>query len=310
MAGSSMRFGAHLPLIDFDGSGYSLQSLLQFTEAARELGYTALSANDHMLFSRPWLDGPTALAAVMPASGNMALMTSLALPVIRGPVPTAKALAAIDLLSGGRLIVGIGPGSSRADYEAVGLDFEERWRRFDDALKTLRALWRGDSYRGSFYSTEGITLEPRPAQAGGPPIWLGSWGSAAGLGRTARLADGWFASAYNTTPDDFRAGWQQLRDLLSKLGKEPASFPNGLATMWTFVTDSKAEEERIIDSLAKMLNRSPDELGAKLTIGPPEHCAAILRSYRDAGVQMVLLWPLADPVRQLQVFKARVEPLI
>jgi alkanesulfonate monooxygenase SsuD/methylene tetrahydromethanopterin reductase-like flavin-dependent oxidoreductase (luciferase family) len=304
-----MQFGAHLPLIDFDGSGYSLKSLVTYTEAARELGYTAIAANDHMLFSRPWLDGLTALTAVMSASGELTLMTSLALPVIRGPVQTAKALAAIDLLSGGRLVAGIGPGSSRADYEAVGLDFEERWRRLDDAMKTLRALWAGESYRGSFHSTQGINLEPRPAQSGGPPLWLGSWGSAAGLRRTARLADGWFASAYNTTPDDFRAAWQHLRDLLRAAGKEPASFPNGLATMWTFVTDSKAEEQRTIDALARMLNRSPDELSVRLTIGHPEHCAGILRSYRDAGVQRLLLWPLADAAHQLEVFRTRVQPL-
>src|SRR5258706_16076647 len=100
---------------------------MAYAEAARDLGYAALSANDHMLFSRPWLDGPTALATVMPSTGRMTLMTSLALAVIRGPVQTAKTLGAIDILSGGRLIVGVGPGSSRADYETVGLSFDEGW---------------------------------------------------------------------------------------------------------------------------------------------------------------------------------------
>jgi alkanesulfonate monooxygenase SsuD/methylene tetrahydromethanopterin reductase-like flavin-dependent oxidoreductase (luciferase family) len=305
-----MQFGAHLPLIDFDGSGFSLQSLLDYTRTAAELGYTALAANDHMLFARPWLDGPTALAAVMATSDSMALMTSVALPVVRGPVQTAKLLAAIDLLSGGRLVVGVGPGSSRADYEAVGLDFEERWRRFDDGVRALRSLWRGEPHRGPFYSTQSVNLEPRPVQAGGPPLWLGSWGSAAGLRRTAQLADGWLASAYNTTPDAFRAAWQQLQGQLSELCKEPVSFPNALATMWTFVTDSTDKERQVIDSLAGMLNRSREDLAARVLVGPPERCAALLRSYRDAGVQRVLLWPVADAVQQLEAFKRRVEPLI
>lgn len=304
-----MDIGAHLPLIDFEENGYSLDRLTAYAKAARDLGYAALSANDHMLFARPWLDGPTALATVIPLSGDMTLMTTLALPVIRGPVQTAKTLGAIDLLSNGRLIAGVGPGSSRRDYEAVGIDFDSRWKRIDEAVKMLRALWRGDSYQGNYYSTDGISLEPQPMR-GGPPIWLGSWGADAGLRRTARLADGWLASAYNTTPDAFSIGLKQIKALLAANGKDASAFPNALATMWTFVTHSKAEEERAIGLLAKMLNRDPGDLAGKLTTGPAERCAEILRAYRDAGVQRVLIWPIADPVAQLETFKSRVEPLV
>jgi alkanesulfonate monooxygenase SsuD/methylene tetrahydromethanopterin reductase-like flavin-dependent oxidoreductase (luciferase family) len=305
-----LDFGAHLPLIDFDGSGYSLGGLIGYAEAARDLEFAALSANDHMLFARPWLDGPTSLAIAVPFSGHLTLMTSLALPVIRGPLQTAKTLGAIDLLSGGRLVVGVGPGSSRFDYEAVGLDFESRWKRIDDAVQTLRALWRGVPYRGSYYSTEGIRIEPAPAQVGGPPIWMGSWGSDAGLRRTARLADGWLASAYNTTPTEFSAAWRQLKGFFSAAGKEASTFPNALATMWTFVTESRAESHRVTDLLARMLNRDPAELAAKLTVGSVEHCAAIVRAYKDAGVQRLLIWPVRDAIAQLQVFKEQVEPLV
>jgi alkanesulfonate monooxygenase SsuD/methylene tetrahydromethanopterin reductase-like flavin-dependent oxidoreductase (luciferase family) len=304
-----MDYGAHLPIIDLDGGGFSIGSILSFTDAARDLGYAALSSNDHILFARPWLDGLTALAMAIPRSGDMTLMTSLALPVIRGPAQTAKTLAAIDLLSGGRQIAGVGPGSSRADYQAVGLDFEERWKRIDDAVLTLRALWRGDNHKGRFYSTEGVTLAPAPAQLGGPPIWLGSWGSAAGLRRTARFADGWLASAYNTTPAELAAGWQALLAALPP-DKDAASFPNTLATMWSYVTDSESERQHHIDALAALLNREPDFLAARLPIGAPEHCAAILRAYEQAGVQRVLIWPLADPLTQLEAFMTRVTPLV
>ena len=116
-----MEFGVHLPLISFQGEQRSLDDLLAFTEAARDLGYTHLCANDHLVFSRPWLDGPTALAAVLAHSGEMTLATTVAVPVLRGPAATAKILAAIDLLSGGRLLVGLGPGSSARDYELVGV---------------------------------------------------------------------------------------------------------------------------------------------------------------------------------------------
>jgi alkanesulfonate monooxygenase SsuD/methylene tetrahydromethanopterin reductase-like flavin-dependent oxidoreductase (luciferase family) len=264
-----------------------------------------------MLFSRPWLDGPTALAAVIAHSGEMDLMTTVALPVIRGPVQTAKTLGAIDLLSGGRLIAGVGPGSSAADYAAVGLEFDERWKRLDDAVGALRALWRREQRPGRYYSTGGVTLEPAPASRDGPPIWIGSWGSEAGLRRVARLADGWLASAYNTTPANFATAWEGVLKNRSLLGKEASGFPNGLSTMWTFVTEDRQEQRRVIEErLAPMLRRPPEELASKLTVGPPDLCAEKLRVYREAGAQRVLIWPVGDAIQQLEVFKTRVEPLV
>ena len=178
-----MDFGAHLPLMDFGGNPYSLDHLIAYSETAAELGFSALSVNDHMVFSVPWLDGPTALAAVIGHSGTMTLATTVSLPVIRGPVPLAKTLGAIDRLSNGRLMVAVGPGSSEQDFDALGLRFDERWARLDESVGALRALWRAGAppFVGRFYSTEGIRLEPRPARDDGPPIWIGSWGSKAGL---------------------------------------------------------------------------------------------------------------------------------
>src|SRR5215208_6695804 len=84
-----MDYGVHLPLIAFDRRPWSLQDLLEYVEDAETLGFQALSANDHLLFPRPWLDGPTALAAVLSATKRMTLTTTVALPVVRGPVPLA-----------------------------------------------------------------------------------------------------------------------------------------------------------------------------------------------------------------------------
>jgi alkanesulfonate monooxygenase SsuD/methylene tetrahydromethanopterin reductase-like flavin-dependent oxidoreductase (luciferase family) len=135
-----VNVGAHLPLMDFGGHPYTLEHLTSYADAAARLGFAALAANDHMVFSVPWLDGPTALAAAMGHSASMTLATTVFLPVVRGPVALAKTLGAIDRLSGGRLIVAVGPGSSRQDYDSVGIDFEERWGRFEEATEALRAL--------------------------------------------------------------------------------------------------------------------------------------------------------------------------
>jgi alkanesulfonate monooxygenase SsuD/methylene tetrahydromethanopterin reductase-like flavin-dependent oxidoreductase (luciferase family) len=308
-----VEFGVHLPLTPIAGEQCSFDDLLAFTEAARDLGYTHLCANDHLVYSRPWLDGPTALAAVLARSGQMTLATTVAVPVLRGPAATAKILAAIDLLSGGRLMVGLGPGSSARDYELVGVRFEERWKRLDEAVQTLRAYWRADdvAFEGAFYSTAGFTLAPTPAQRPGPPIWIGSWGSVAGLKRVARLADGWLASGYNTTPELFAQAWSDVQAEVAAHGRDGARFPNSIATMWCYVTENRARADAMLtEVLAPMLNRPVEQLRPILPIGPAEECAEKLLAYTHAGAQRVFLWPLADERTQLEVFRERVVPLL
>jgi alkanesulfonate monooxygenase SsuD/methylene tetrahydromethanopterin reductase-like flavin-dependent oxidoreductase (luciferase family) len=306
-------FGAHLPLMDFGGHPYTLDHLVAYATTASQLGFRALSVNDHMVFSVPWLDGPTALSAVLAHSGDMTLTTTVALSVVRGPVPLAKTLGALDRLSGGRVVAAVGPGSSADDYDAVGIPFDERWPRFEESIHALRALWRpdGEPFAGRFYSTEGIRLEPRPAQPDGPPIWLGSWGSDAGLRRTARLADGWLASAYNTTPALFATAWSALRALVAARHRDPETFPNALATMWCYITDDRAEAERILlQRVVPTVHRPEALLRERLPVGPPERFAELLTAFAEAGVSRVFIWPVADEAHQLELFWTRVRPLV
>jgi alkanesulfonate monooxygenase SsuD/methylene tetrahydromethanopterin reductase-like flavin-dependent oxidoreductase (luciferase family) len=272
-----MEFGAHLPLIAFDGPHPVLAELKAYAERAAALRYRYLCANDHLYFQRPWLDGPAALAATIEASGDMALATSVCLPVIRGPLQTAKTLAAIDHLSGGRLVAGVGPGSSARDYEAVGIPFDERWRRFDETIPVLRSL---------------LTA----------PIWIASWGSAAGLRRVARLGDGWLASGYNTTPARFADARAAL----------PPGFPNALGTMWLYITESVREVDRLIeDVLVDLLHRPAEAIRElSLPVGSAEDCAERIRKFADAGVERLFVWPIGDDLRQLELFAERVVPLV
>jgi alkanesulfonate monooxygenase SsuD/methylene tetrahydromethanopterin reductase-like flavin-dependent oxidoreductase (luciferase family) len=270
----AVDFGVHLPLLPF-GEPFSPARLNDTVDAARECGFAAVSANDHLVYQAPWLDGPAALASVIERSGDLELATTVALVVIRGAVASARTLAAIDTLSGGRLIAGVGPGSSPRDYDAVGIPFDERWPRFEAALVKLRD------------------------ELSGVPIWVASWGSKAGLARVARHGDGWLASAYNTTPERFAGARASL----------PAGFPNALATMWTWVTGDRAQRDRVLsDVLAPLLNRDPEAL--ELCIGSPEHCAQLLSRYAQAGCGRVYVWPLGDERRQLERFARDVMPLV
>jgi alkanesulfonate monooxygenase SsuD/methylene tetrahydromethanopterin reductase-like flavin-dependent oxidoreductase (luciferase family) len=294
-----MEIGVHLPQLDFDGEGLSLSRVIRTVETARELGFAAVSANDHFVYQRPWLDGPTALACAIEHSGEMSLVTSIALAGLRGPVPLAKTLAALDLLSGGRVVAGLGPGSSAADYAAMGVSFEERWPRFDEAITLLRAALRGGppQVQPRFFAMPEGELLPRAPS--GVPLWIGSWGSAAGLRRVVRLGDGWMASAYNTDPDTFAAG-------LATLGPD---FPNALVTMWMWITEDRAEVERVIaQTLAPFLNREPDALRGRLCVGTADECAELLARYQRAGCARVHVWPLGDEVHQLERLAREVLP--
>jgi alkanesulfonate monooxygenase SsuD/methylene tetrahydromethanopterin reductase-like flavin-dependent oxidoreductase (luciferase family) len=306
-------FGVHLPLLAWDEPRHDLATLIEYVRTAERLGFMSVSVNDHLQHRRPWLDGPTALASVLAATGEMTVATTIALAVVRGPVPLAKSLAAIDLLSGGRLVVGVGPGSYRPDYEAAELEWDERWPRFEEAIQALRALWRldGDPFEGKFYSTRGIRLEPEPAQVGGPPIWVGSWGSDAGLRRVARLGDGWLASAYNTSPDRFAEAWARLRERLLLRGRDAETFPNALATMMFRVEDDPASARRVLEEwVSPALGRDPDELGDRLLVTSAEACAERLAAYAATGVHRVFLWPVGDPIEQLERFGEQVVPLL
>jgi alkanesulfonate monooxygenase SsuD/methylene tetrahydromethanopterin reductase-like flavin-dependent oxidoreductase (luciferase family) len=232
--------------------------------------------------------------------------------VLRGPVPLAKTLAALDALSEGRLVAAVGPGSSERDYRILGVAFEERWKRFDEALALLRALLKGEEMpaRPRYYPVPAdFELAPGPWRRGGVPLWIGSWGSSAGLARVAGAGDGWLASAYNTTPERFSAARTALAHALEDRGRDSTGFPSALATMWTWVAEDRAGADRVLaDVLAPILGRDPDELRAQVCVGPAEHCAELLSRYAEAGCDRVYLWPLGDEPRQLELIATKVAP--
>jgi alkanesulfonate monooxygenase SsuD/methylene tetrahydromethanopterin reductase-like flavin-dependent oxidoreductase (luciferase family) len=294
--------------MDFGAHRFEIEHLVQYVETATALGFDAVAANDHMLFGTPWLDGPTALAAVVSCSGDAQLFTTVANPVVRGPVALSKALAGLDVLSGGRLVAGLGPGSSARDYESAGIPFEERWARFDEALRAMRALLRGDSFKGRFYASDG-PLEPLATAPNGPPLWVASWGSDAGLRRAVRMGDGWLASAYNITPTEFRESWGKVQQLLEDNGRKLEDFSNGLATMW-FHIDDRGAGDVLNDRLAPAIQRPVEQLQERLAFGSADSVLDKLMAFRGAGVRRLFVWPVDDEICQLQRFSEEVMPAL
>ena len=191
---NEITFGVHLPIIKFDGShSHSRGQILSFAERAESLGYDSLSVNDHMVFTTSWLDAVATLSAVAGTTSKIKLGTSILNIVIRNPVVSARTLSSIDILSSGRLFAGVGPGSSKKDYDVCGIPYEDRWKRFDEALQILQTFWNTESgtpglanFDGIHYKMENVSIEPQPVQKPHPPVYIGGWGSEAGLKRVAK----------------------------------------------------------------------------------------------------------------------------
>jgi probable F420-dependent oxidoreductase len=175
-----------------------------------------------------WMDPFVILAAVAGATSRIKLGTGVCLPVQRNVLVLAKEIATLDVVSSGRLIVGVGTGWIREECEAVGIPFAQRWKRLRESVEAMRVLWREAEpfYEGELIHFPPLRCEPKPVQAGGPPILLGAGGAALGgnprvLERVARTYDGWFPVAGD--PAIMAAEIATIRRLAVEYGRAPAA---------------------------------------------------------------------------------------
>ncbi len=174
---------------------------------------TKIIYRDHMLDPLavlPWLAGVTR---------RIALGTSVVVLPYRSPVPVAKLLASVDVLSGGRLIVGAAIGWLEGEFEALGVPFGERASRGDEALELLRAVWTEEhpELQTKRYRLHNVKVSPMPLQKPRPPLYVGGLSDGA-LRRAARLGDGWHATA--TTHEAFRQGAEAVRRYWEEAGRD------------------------------------------------------------------------------------------
>lgn len=295
----------------FDGNQPTKEQIISLAQYAEALGYDSLSVNDHIVFHTSWLDALSTLSAVAASTTRILIGTSILNIVVRNPVVCAKALAAIDILSSGRLFAGVGPGSYRGDYDACGIDFSERWPRFSEALKILVMLLSSDNsgpfdYKGKYYTLKDVLLTPKPVQKPHPPIYVGSWGSDIGLKRVAKYSNGWMASAYNITPAKFKEKWNFLLAYRKSLGKkeEEEPFDNSVMTMFGYIHDDKDKVREVVkEMLSPALRRPAEDLEQTLLFGSLDECLRKIRNLVDAGVKRIHFWPVLDYEDQISKFK-------
>ena len=229
-----MRFGFYLPTRGATAAPEALETLVERGEA---LGFSSVVIADHIVFpvtirsKYPYtvsgafpghgdaLEQLSLMAFVAGKSSRLRLISSVMILPHRNPVVTAKMLATIDVLSGGRVTVGVGVGWLREEFQAQGApDFDRRGAVSDEYLRIFKTLWTQDpaSFRGEFYRFDAIRCLPHPAQKPHPPIWIGGHSKAA-LRRVARLGDGWHPVGANPAvplrPAELRAELDDLRRL-------------------------------------------------------------------------------------------------
>jgi len=282
-------------------------------QALEQLGFDSVWSGEHLLYHGPTLDALIVLAAYAARTERLKVGSSVLLLPLRPPALVAKAAATLDVLSGGRLILGVGVGGEYPpEFEAVGIPLAERGARADEALAILKLLWSGDpaSFEGRFYRLPEVRLNPPPAQPGGPPIWVGgrSW---AARRRAARLGDGWFP--YLVDPEQYRRGRKEVEAYRAKAGRD-GPFTWALL-LFIRCDDDPAEARQIaVQRLSRMYARPFDGLVDRFcAYGPPEACAQKVREFQAAGVEYFVLSPVASPAELLTQavrYSAEVLPLL
>lgn len=181
------------------------EGLARVAERAEDLGFESLWVSEHLVLAdprrppspmdpdEPILEPVTALAYVAARTSRLRLGTGVVVVPLRNPLVLAKELATLDVLSGGRLLFGVGTGYVEAEFRALGVPSADRGARTDDHLQAILAVWTQEhpAYHGRFCSFEQIRSLPRPVQGPHPPVIVGG-ASEAALRRAARLGDGWY----------------------------------------------------------------------------------------------------------------------
>jgi probable F420-dependent oxidoreductase len=209
------------------GRPIEVDRILTVVRQAEEAGLDSVWVTDHVIVPRdvdviyreqmldplamlPWLAGVTE---------RIALGTSVVILPYRSPIPLAKLLASVDVLSGGRLIVGAAIGWMEGEFAALGVPFKERVSRSEEALELMRTLWTQErpELQTARHGLSNVQVSPMPLQRPRPPIWIGG-GSEGAFRRVARLGDGWHATA--ATPETFRQGKQAITRFWKDAGRE------------------------------------------------------------------------------------------
>jgi alkanesulfonate monooxygenase SsuD/methylene tetrahydromethanopterin reductase-like flavin-dependent oxidoreductase (luciferase family) len=263
--------------------GVTREQHLEWARRAEAAGFSTLGVIDRVAYEN--LEPLVALTAAAAVTERIRLTTSIAIVPYRNTAMFAKEAASVDVLSGGRLTLGLAPGGREDDYTTTGTDFSTRGRRLDAQLEELKRLWNGDD------------VGPKPVQQGGPPLILGGTVDAA-FRRAAQFGEGWIAGG--SAPDAVRAGAEATRQAWEAAGR--AGKPRIMALgYYSLGSDAQANAEAYLKHYYAFLG---DELAGMIAGSAAKDAPTIqqyLSAFQDAGVDEFILFPCSPDPEQVDL---------
>jgi len=272
-----LRVGVQLPEVERDVRWPEYRAMARAAEA---VGFDSIWMGDHLLYRGdgrpergPW-EAWTMLAALAAVTERVGLGPLVASAAFHAPAMLAKMAATVDEVSGGRLVLGIGAGWNRAEFEAFGFPYDHRVERFAEAFEIVRRLLAGErvTLHGRYHRVKDVVLLPRPRRT--PPIMLGSSGP-----RMLEIAvphvqawNAWF-DLFGNTPEGFAAESAKVTAAAERAGRDPAEIARSACVL---VVLDRSAGERVIPPDCPPLE------------GPPEAIAAGLRAFAEAGADEVI----------------------
>ena len=304
-----------LAVRNFVGPGEvpDIPALYTYAERAEALGFESLWAWDHVLLgvepSFPIVDSITMLGAIAARTKKIKLGTGVLVLPLRNPVVGAKALGSLDVISGGRLILGVAAGWYAREFDAVGVPFKQRGRIFERNLDILMRLWTEErvSLKVDEFNLREAVMVPRTIQRPRPPVLIGGYVDAV-LKRAGTVGDGWLTYFY--TPESFTKGWEKVKGFARAAGRDPKtlSSTNQLAV---YVGSSRAQTTQ---DMRHWLSTEWDTAAwSESTIdhaihGSPEECVAQLKAHVGTGVDRIILIPYRYQPEQVERIAKEVLP--
>ena len=267
--------------------------LWQYVDACEELGIDSLWLSDRVVSEVMNVDPMITLSFIAARTTKLKFGTSvLALP-LRNPTILAKEIATLDFLSKGRSLPAVGLGTEDLrEYEACGSRRSQRVGRTEEAIKIMRLLWSQDNvtFHGKYYTLNDVTIQPKPAQKGLPPMWIGGRSEAA-LRRTAKIGDGWLVS--QATPEEVKDGIAKIKVWAEEYENEIEDDHYGV--LFSFcIADSREEARKLAEP--HMLRRRTDvDYEAFSAFGTPNDIADLIDRYIDGGATKFVARPACPP---------------
>jgi alkanesulfonate monooxygenase len=290
-----------------------IDALYTYAQRAEALGFESLWAWDHVILgvepSFPILDAVGTLTAIAARTSRIKLGTGVLVLPLRNPTVAAKALGTLDVISKGRLILGVAAGWYAREFDAVGVPFKRRGRLFERNLEILSRLWTEDrvTLQVEEHNLREAVMRPRPVQKPRPPILIGGYVDAV-LKRVATSGDGWLTYFY--TPESYRRSWAKIVGFAKEAGRDPKTL-SGTNQLAIYVGRSREATEA---PMRKWLETEWDVAAwSESTIehairGSADECVAQLRAHVDSGVDRLVLIPYRYEPEQVELIARDVLP--